>query len=251
MKKTLLALCMAVIALSCAAQTLTSETLNYKVSYKWGLVHKNAGTATLNLRVNGGTCHASVYGRTDSWADKFYKLRDTLTSTFSLATMMPTEYQRIAHEGGRYAHDIVKFTRQGDNVTGNCTRFRRGKGETEVKKSATVLNARGMTVDMLSAFYYLRTLDFASMAKGHATTVNIFSGKKKELLNITYVGPETIKYDGKSHATYHVRFTFTSDGRKKSSDPIDAWISTDSRHIPLKLEGSLKVGKIRCFYTGE
>lgn len=36
-----------------------------------------------------------------------------------------------------------------------------------------------MTVDMLSSFFYLRTLDFDSMKSGDSQTVNIFSGSKK------------------------------------------------------------------------
>ena len=31
---------------------------------------------------------------------------------------------------------------------------------------------------------------------------------------------------------------------------MDAWISTDAQRIPLKLEGTLPVGKVQCFYTG-
>ncbi len=31
---------------------------------------------------------------------------------------------------------------------------------------------------------------------------------------------------------------------------MDAWISTSHDRIPVKLEGKLPVGKVRCFYTG-
>lgn len=239
--------------LSCAAATahqFTDETLHYKVSYKWGLIHKNAGTATMALRVKGNSATATLYARTDPWADKFYNLRDTLITTFNTSTLKPSVYHRIAHEDGRYAHDIVKFSFAGTHASANCTRYRRGKGEKEITTSTASLSAEGMAVDMLSVFYYIRALQFDRMSQQQVTRLTIFSGKKKETLTITYKGLEKIKLDGKQHDTYHLTFTFTSDSGKKSSDPIDAWISADSRHIPLKLEGSLKIGKVRCFYTG-
>ena len=37
---------------------------------------------------------------------------------------------------------------------------------------------------------------------------------------------------------------------KKSSDDMSAWISTDSRRIPLRIEGKLPVGKIHILYDG-
>lgn len=250
MKRCLLLLGMAFMALWSMAANLSNETLHYKVTYKWGVVQKDAGKATLTLRVNGNNCNATLVGRTDPWADKIYHLRDTLKSSFSKATCIPTRYERIAHEDGRYAHDIVNISRSGQTFTGKCTRYRRAKKSNKTTQASTALSAQGMTVDMLSAFYYLRSLDFASMAKGHTTKANIFSGKKKEMLTITYKGQESVKINGKNRSAYRIRFTFTTDGRKQSSDPIEAWISTDSRHIPLLIEGALKIGKVRCIYTG-
>lgn len=55
--------------------------------------------------------------------------------------------------------------------------------------------------------------------------------------------------DKTEREAYHIKFNFTQDGGKKSSDDIDAWISTDSRHIPLYLVGKLPIGEIRVYLT--
>ena len=115
--------------------------------------------------------------------------------------------------------------------------------------STLKLEAQGMTVDMLSSFFYLRTLDFPSMTNGQSITVNIFSGSKKEKLKITYKGRQNVKLDGRNFDTYYINFTFTRNG-VESSAPMSGWISTDSQRIPLKVEGSLPVGKVRALYTG-
>lgn len=230
------------------AVQLPDETLQYRVLYKWGPVNKTAGRATLRLHGTADKYYATLVARTEPWADKVYHLRDTLRSTMHKATLVPIRYDKIAHEDGKFSHDIVKFTRSGNNFTGDCTRHRRKKDQTKVTTQTTRLSAQGMTVDMLSVFYYIRTMDFAKLARGQARRINIFSGKKKESLTITYQGTQNVSLAGQSRQAYMITFTFTSDG-KKSSDPIKAWISTDARHIPLKLEGTLPIGKVICELT--
>lgn len=242
----LLAILLSVATAAAAPGTLKDETLRYKVSYKWGLVQKQAGTFTVSLRVNGDKCRATLAAKTDPWADHFYRLRDTLTTEFSRSTMMPSRYQRIAHEDGYYAKDVVTFTPSAGTVKGVSNTWRKGKKATQVTHGTTTMSATGMTVDMLSVLYYLRILDYAALPTGYTETINIFSGKKKELLKITYVGQEKIKINGRERASYRVKFTFTTDGRKESSAPISAWVAADASRTPLKIEGSLKIGKIRA-----
>lgn len=80
--------------------------------------------------------------------------------------------------------------------------------------------------------------------------LTIFSGKQKETLSIKFEGIDNLNFDGTERKVYHIKFMFTSKGGKKSSDDMDAWISADSKRIPLKLEGKLPVGKVHCIFTG-
>ena len=64
---------------------------------------------------------------------------------------------------------------------------------------------------MLSTFYYMRTLSFESWQAGHVVTVNVFSGKRKELLTIKYIGKDNVRYDKRNYSAYHIRFTFTGN----------------------------------------
>lgn len=252
-RKTLLS-ALLFLTLFCSIPLLAAtplETLNYKVIYRWGLVNKQAGRASFKLYDHGhGQYQAIMCARTEPWADHFFSVRDTLISTFSATTHLPTLYNRIAHEGGRYASDIVRFSISGRVTSARCTNLRRGKKDKTVSKSEHSLKTEGDAVDLLSSFYYLRDLDLSNMKPGKVTTVSIFSGKRKETLRITYNGLETIKINGKKQSTYKVTFTFTSGAEKNTSDPIKAWLSTDRDKIPLKLEGQLKIGKIQCVFTG-
>ncbi|MCM1292844.1 MAG: DUF3108 domain-containing protein [Bacteroides sp.] len=245
----LFALC---VSMAASAFSFVNETLTYKVMYKWGLIHKQAGRAEFKVTSGpGGNVTAHMYARTEPWADHIYTVRDTLISTFNPYTCLPTLYKRIAHEGKQYAYDKVAFSRSGNVSSAECTRLRRKKEKDPANKTSTSLKATGDAVDLLSSFYYLRNLKFSGMQKGESKTINIFSGKRKEILKITYNGTEEIKLDKKKYTTYYVTFTFTSDSGKSTSKPIKAWLTTDARHIPLKLVGELPIGHVECLYTGK
>lgn len=232
-------------------QQFSDEELHYKVLFKWGLVNKTAGTATLRMTSNPktDTYRAVLTARSEPWADRIYSLRDTLTSVMQRSNLVPKFYERIAHENGRYERDRIEFTRLNNEFSATCTRTRRKKQDTETTTSTNQLSATGMTVDFISAFYYLRSLDFTSMLPEHTVTINIFSGKHKELLRFRYKGIESIDIDGKRRNAFKVEFTFTSDGKKETSDPITAWITSDGQRIPLQIRGKLPVGSIVCRLT--
>lgn len=229
--------------------SLVDETLTYDVIYKWGFINKVAGYATMTLRGDGDCYRASLFARNAPWANSIYSLRDTLYTTMTRQELYPTEYTYIAHEAGKYKKDVLTFQHSGDTFTAKAVRYKRASPKAPLTESTIELEANGMTVDMLSSFFYLRTLDFDSMQNGESHTVNIFSGSKKERLKITYLGHQTLPSGGRDIDTYYINFTFTRRG-VESSAPIQGWITADSRRIPLKVEGRLPVGKVRALYTG-
>ncbi len=223
----------------------TSESVSYKVLYKWGLINKQAGRATITIRHSGDRYEMRLVARSEPWADRFYCVRDTLLGTARFSDFKPLVYEKISHEGPEDKHDVVRFSYDGTKVIGRCTRRVVKRGELRVNDSR-VLEATGPTVDMLTSYYYMRSLPFETWRSGSRYTLNIFSGKRKELLTFRYLGKEKVKAGGKTYECYHIRFIFTGDGGKKTSDDMDAWITADARRLPVQLEGKLPVGKVRC-----
>lgn len=256
-KKNINRVAMAVIAMmlmlpaafTARAHEFRNEALTYDVTYKWGLVRKKAGTAQITLIKSGDKYYSKLTGKTEPWADRIYMVRDTLNGVMH-HDLTPISYEKIAREGNSYKHDVVKFSYPSENcVNGQCTRVEY-KDKKLKKDEKRELQAMGKTVDMLSAFYYMRTLPFEKWQKGHADKTTIFSGKRKETLSLKYQGTEEVKLDDRKFRCYHVTFIFTSEGGKKTSDDMDAWITADERRIPVKLQGNLAVGKVMCLYTG-
>lgn len=239
-------------ALKAAAFDFADESLNYRVMYKWGFVNKQAGHATLSLRNRDNHFEMMLTAASEPWADRFYRVRDTLSGVVEAADFRPKIYSKMSHEGGDHKHDVVTYTYKGNAVVGTCTRKKWDKNYKLKVDEKRTLTAEGVTIDMLSSFYYMRSRPYPSWKPGHSVSVNLFSGKRKEILTIKYIGLVTVEVDDKKYQAYHISFTFTDPSKpsKETSDPMEAWISADSRRIPLKLEGKFKVGKVQCFYTG-
>ena len=236
------------LSFSAQATGWEDESLHYVISYKWGLIHKDAGEAVLSLKNRGTEYNIMLSAKTKPWADKFYQVRDTLLGSIRKTDLKPTSYSKIAHEDGKYGKDVIKYKYQGNQVTGVCTRVKRNK-KGEISNSSRTLTASGPVYDMLSVFYYLRGIDYESLSKGKKSQATIFSGSKSEIITIRCLGKEKIKLRNKTEReAYHIKFNFTTGGKAKSSDDIDTWISTDSSHIPLYLVGSLPVGQVRAYY---
>lgn len=226
------------------ALTLTDETLNYQIVYHWGVVWKHAGDATMSISKSGNGYNARLTGKTRSWADKIYTVRDTLKCTMA-TDFRPIKYQKFTHENKYYAHDVVNFSRTGNGTSAHCTRYRKDKPTANIS-----LSTNGAAYDMLSVFYMLRNLDYEKMATQKVYKTCIFSGKEKETLTIKYMGIKPLQLRDKSrHQAFHLKLSFTQDNGKKSSDGIDAYISTAVNRIPLLVVGKLPIGEVKCYYS--
>ena len=242
MKRTILLLAAgSLLSLMSHAVNYTNEMLNYQIVFSWGMVWKHAGDATLSIKKTSTGYQAQLTGKTRSWADKVYPVRDTLKCTLN-SKLQPLRYEKLTHEKDYYARDLVEYSYNYSHTSAKCTRFRKS-GDT-----TTQLSAMCQAYDMLSVFYMLRDLDFAMLTASKPFTTVIFSGKEKEYLTIRYKGVEKVKMrDGSKREAHHVVFKFTQKGGKTSSDDLDASLSTDDAHVPLLLQGALPVGKVKCY----
>ena len=224
------------------ARDFSNETLNYEVVYHWGMIWKHAADATLSTRKTKDGYYAQLTGKTRSWADKVYPVRDTLKCTMD-KNLKPLRYEKLTHEKDYYARDVIKFSYNYSHTSAHCTRYRKS-GTTSID-----LSAKSQAYDMVSVFYMLRNLDFDELSRNKNYTTVIFSGKEKEYLTINYKGIETIKMrDGTKRKAHSITFRFTQKGGKQSSDDLKAWMSTDDSRIPLLLVGKLPVGEVKCYY---
>ena len=237
--------------LTARAVEFKNETLSYRVTYKWGLIQKVAGSASLTLtkQPSAGRFKAVLVARSLPWADRIFSVRDTLSGYMDAKTMHPLLYDKSTHEGGVYRHDVIHYTYSGQKITGKCQRHKLDK-KNNLTVTDTVMTATSPAVDMLSVYYLVRNLPFDSMKPGDVSRSTLFSGKKLENLSLKYDGTATIKLNDTTYDCYKISFSFTSERMKESSAPMTAWIWRDETRIPIKLVGELPVGQVQVLWNG-
>lgn len=213
------------------------EKLNYVLHYGW----LNAGEATLELKetdrkIEGRpVLHAVGKGVSTGAFKTFYKVDDRYETYFDEKGVFSWVFIRRVNEGGYTFSQDYLFMQHRRRVS------------TQEKKTFDV---PAHVQDMLSAFYFARTIDYSSAQKGQEFTIPCFMDNEEWKLRMRYVGKETIKLrNGKYRC---LRFQpVVQEGRVfKTNDDLNVWITDDANHIPVLAEAKVLVGSIKMELSG-
>ncbi len=143
---------------------------------------------------------------------------------------MPVIAIQNVKEGRKYKYyNEVHFNRQNNTVISSKS------GEHKVKDNI---------LDMLSAFYFIRRIDFSKMKEGDVIKLNTFFSDEEFPLELRYRGKEMIRTTwGEIRC---LKFApIVEPGRVfKSKDDMLIWYSDDANRIPIKIIFELKVGHL-------
>lgn len=212
------------------------EKLTYRVHY--GFV--DAGEAVIEIKdskykIKGRDAyHVVGKGYSLGAFDWFFKVRDHYESYIDKKGMFPHRFIRDVDEGGYKIKQDYTFHQEKRAVT------------TQKKESFATPEA---IQDMISAFYYARTIDFSKAKKGDVFLVTVFMDNEIFPLRIKYVGKETIKIRaGKFRCMKFV--PVVQEGRVfKSEEDLNVWITDDANKIPILVKSNLMVGSIKMEVT--
>lgn len=213
------------------------EKLHYKFAY--GFI--NAGVATLEVKKveqkiqNRDLLHVVGVGESVSAFDWFFKVRDRYETYLDEKGIFPWLFVRRIHEGGyEKSQDYKFFQSHGYVVNEDEERY-------EVPESVQ---------DMLSAFYYARTIDFSNAKKGDVFVIQSFVDEEVYPLRIKYAGTKTIKIkEGKFKClVFHPQ---VQEGRIFETDEdLAVYITADENKVPILAKAKILVGSIRMELTG-
>lgn len=208
------------------------EKLTYRVTY--GFV--DAGEAVMEVKstakkVNGRELlHLKGTGRTLGGFNAFFKVQDSYESYADKKGMFPWLFVRRVNEGGykvsqdyTFKHDKLKV----DNGAGKEFKIPMG------------------IQDMVSSFYYARTIDFKNMKKGDVIEFKCFMDDEIWPLKIKFVGDEVIHIrKGKFNCKKFI--PVVQKGRYFESDnDLNFWITNDDNHIPILVRAKIPVGTVK------
>ncbi|MBS1581413.1 MAG: DUF3108 domain-containing protein [Bacteroidetes bacterium] len=213
------------------------EKLTYILHY--GLL--NAGEATLELKegdreIQGRKIlHATGKGRSVGAFKAFYKVDDLYETYMDAEGVFPWVFIRRVEEGDYSFSQDYLYMQHRRQVT------------TQEKKTFDV---PAHVQDMLSAFYFARTLDFSNAQPGQEYTIDCFMDNEYWPLRMRYVGKETVKLRNGRYRCLKFQ-PIVQEGRIfKTNEDLNVWITDDGNHIPVLAQAKVLVGSIKMELSG-
>ncbi len=210
------------------------ESAVYRLRWTSGPVDVPAGEATISVAPPQGpeAYRFGVLATTAPWVSRFYEAVVTL-ETVASAQLLPLAYREVIDEGKR------RIDRQ--------LAFDPGRHEVRITSGGTSISlpvAEGGR-DPISALFYVRTL---ALEEGAHFALPISDNGRRLRLDVSVGKRESIVLDGQSWEAWKVEPRL-SERIDRSPVKITAWVSADSRRIPLLVEVAAGFGSARLELT--
>jgi len=207
------------------------EELEYKLRYGF-ITAAEATIKVLNSDMkfdNQPVYNLVVDAKTSGTFDVFYKIRDHYDSYIDKKTLTPYFYQENIRESSYKRQDKARFTQGSKKVVSN-----RG----------TFTAPTNQTFDLVSAYYFARSLDISGLKIGDEFKLNYFLGDKISSLTVKYVGKEVVK--SKLGKIRCLKFSPSiQPGRIFRKDSaLYLWITDDGNRVPVKAQVEILVGAV-------
>ena len=100
------------------------------------------------------------------------------------------------------------------------------------------------TQDLLSAFYYARTLDMGNIGVGQEFEIQTFFDREMYPLKFKYLGKEVVKTKLGLFNCLKFRPMVEKGRVFKEEEDMTLWVSDDQNKVPIRLKTDLLVGSI-------
>ncbi|MGC4130136.1 MAG: DUF3108 domain-containing protein [Bergeyella sp.] len=216
----------------------SGEVLSYRIHYGF----LNAGTATLSTTKTtySGQPHFYVkgVGKTTGAVKTFFKVEDVYESYINYNTGLPSFYVRNVSEGSYRQHYETTFNH--NNQTLVLTDKKNPKNGSKTLKSV-----KGVQ-DMLSAFYYLRSIDSEKMKVGDVYNLNVWIDDEMFPFRLRVAGAENMKTKFGTVNALKIIPSVMSGRVFKDKEGVTLWVTNDENHIPLSIKAELAVGSLKA-----
>lgn len=220
----------------------SGEYLSYILRYKWGAVNSDIGEANFYINLikfgkDDSYYDAKMNGGTLKILEWLFKAKEAYESKFSSDNLRPVYFQRDVREGKYTVKNFIDF------LPDNKIKAKIQKNNSPAYD--TLLYGRECTFDVVSLFYFTRSLDPASTPVGKEVGISLVIDG--ELYNISYrfVGPENKRIPGiGSRKTLKFAAKVVAGQFFSGKEELQIWVSDDKNRIPLYFETPVKIGKI-------
>jgi hypothetical protein len=210
------------------------EKLTFDVNY--GFV--TAGIAVMAVpqikRISGREAyHVTFEVNSVPSFDMFYKVRDRYETYIDVEGLFPWRFEQHIREGG-YTRDFSAFFDQ-----------RKGKAKTTEGEYEIPLYVN----DIVSAFYYARTLDYSNMKVNDLIHLQNFYKDKVYNLDVKFLGKEVVEVPAGKFDCIIVEPLVREGGLFKHEGNIIVWLTNDELKMPVKVRTKVVIGYVEAKLT--
>ena len=205
------------------------EKLTFDLDY--GFV--TAGIATMHIpktrKISGrDVYHITFEVNSVPSFDWFYKVRDRYESYLDVEGLFPWRFEQHIREGS-YTRDFAAFFDQRKGIA------KTSGGEYEIPLYVH---------DIVSAFFYARTLDYSSMKVDDRIHLQNFYKDKVHELDVKYLGKETVTVAAGTFDCIVVEPLVKEGGLFKHEGNIIVWLTDDEVRMPVKVKTKIVIGSV-------
>lgn len=217
------------------------EELQFDVSYGW----LNLAEAKLQIHrrmVNENSrphYKIDAFGKTKGAATIFGRVNDNWGTHVDTSTLLPSLSYRYIEEGKYRKNEKVFFDQQ--NKKAKMELYDR---DNRTLKESKEYKLPGQVQDLVSGFYYLRTMDLTNLKKGQSILITGFFDKEIYNLKLIYEGTEQIQTTLGPKDTYIFSPLMPPNKLFRGDYPVKVWVTKDQNKIPVKIKANLFIGSL-------
>lgn len=208
-------------------------TVGERLMFDVGFSFITAGEAEFQIlnadSIHGRACYRIVFTVKSlpsfSW---IYKVEDRYETILDAKGLFPWRFVQHVREGG-YRRD---FTADFNQMDGFAT------AENKTYPIPPYVH------DAVSAFYFVRTMDFSQSRPGQKYVLHNFFKDSTYNLAVKFLGRQQVSVDAGVFNTIVIEPLIQEGGLFKSKGRVLIWLTDDERKIPVKVSTSVVVGSI-------
>ncbi len=216
------------------------EYLEYRLHY--GVFNAGVGIVQVFPKlysVNGKACYKlDVSGRSVGAFAAILKVKDTWRSYIDTTSLYPEKAYRDITEGRYRLKETTLFNQAAGAVT-----VKSQKKSKDIQTKNFEMPKKSL--DIVSAYYYLRNVDYSKMKEGESVSIKVFFEDTNYDLKVIYKGKEKVKVRGGKFNCIKLVPEMPDNELFDGSGSVRFWLSDDANRVAVRVEADMFVGAVQ------
>ena len=207
------------------------EHFEYKVKFSiFPVGEASVDVSPQVLVVNNRPCYqVNVFGRTTGLTDLFH-VRNTYRSFVDTSAILPQKFFMSVQENNYKKQATIVF----DQL--------KNTARSEDDDSKGVFKMPDNVHDVISSYYFLRTVDFSKMDVGDVFATKMFFDEQLYDVRVKYGGKTQIKTKFGKIKVMKLTPMLPDNKLFDGKDAIQIWVSDDKNRVPVEIKVEFSVG---------